>query len=98
MAGFGARYEVAQGTHDPLRVRALALKVGEAETPLLLLAFDLLGLSQALVSGIKARISGEYGVTPERILLAATHTHAGPATLDHELLGNSDTDYLASLP
>ena len=98
MAGFGARYEVAQGTHDPLRVRALALKIGEAETPLLLLAFDLLGLSQALVSGIKARISGEYGVTPERILLAATHTHAGPATLDHELLGNSDKDYLARLP
>ncbi|HEX2910714.1 MAG TPA: neutral/alkaline non-lysosomal ceramidase N-terminal domain-containing protein [Chloroflexia bacterium] len=99
MTGFSARTEPATGVHDHLYVRSFYLKGATGpESSLLLLTFDLIGLSQALVKQVKEQIQEHFGVPGGRILLACSHTHGGPATLDHEFLGKHDINYLSSIP
>src|SRR4051812_7006819 len=84
MSGFSARYQPSEGTHDPLRVRAIALEDGLAGQPLLLLAFDLVGVSKSLMGAIRRRLHERYNLEAGRIILAATHTHSGPVVNDDE--------------
>ncbi len=99
MTGFSARTAPATGTHDPLFVRSFYLK-GQTgpETGLLLLTLDFIGLSQVLILQIKQLVEERFKIPAERVLLACSHTHGGPATLDHEFLGKHDTTYLATFP
>lgn len=84
MAGFAARIKPAEGTHDPLRVRAIALEDGQAGQPLLLLAFDLVSVPKTLVAAIRRNLNERYNLDAGRIILAATHTHSGPVVHDDE--------------
>lgn len=84
MAGFAARYQPSQGTHDPLRVRAVALEDGQAGQALLLLAFDLVSVSKTLTAAIRKRLNEQFEIDTGRIILAATHTHSGPVVNDDE--------------
>jgi hypothetical protein len=99
MSGFSARTEAATGTHDPLIARVIYLEEpGGPEDSLLLVTFDLIGMSQALVNAIKQRVRERFGVPGERVILACSHTHGGPSTLDNGLLGKHDDTYLGSIP
>jgi hypothetical protein len=99
MTGFSARTEAATGTHDPLFARVLYIEGEDGSgSALLLVTFDLIGLSQALVGRIKQLIQESFKIPAERVLLACSHTHGGPATLDHEFLGRPDQAYLSSIP
>jgi hypothetical protein len=71
--GFNKR---ARGRLDDLWARALYLDSGPEA--LVLVSVDLIGLSLPRVERIRARVSRQH---PERILIAATHNHAGPDTL-----------------
>ncbi|HEX2910709.1 MAG TPA: neutral/alkaline non-lysosomal ceramidase N-terminal domain-containing protein [Chloroflexia bacterium] len=97
MAGFAARYQPAEGTHDPLRVRALALETGTSSQPLLMLVFDLVGLSQPLVEALRKSLVASYEIDQGRIILSATHTHSGPAILDRGEIGQAEQAYLTEL-
>jgi neutral ceramidase len=73
--GFSAN--MAEGVHDPLYARALVLDDGA--TQLALVVVDNLGLAREVGDEARAIIAERCGVLPERVLLAATHTHSAPS-------------------
>lgn len=81
LGGFGPRHPT--GVHDPLTVRTLALRIDEALFTLT--AVDALGLStgriQAIRAGAHHRLQGRPGLSPERMIVASTHTHQAPDTI-----------------
>ncbi|MBI4876896.1 MAG: neutral/alkaline non-lysosomal ceramidase N-terminal domain-containing protein [Acidobacteria bacterium] len=78
MAGYASRAEGHKTVHDPLFVRALVLEDGA--TSAAIVSLDLIFAPENLWSRITARVEREAGIPPHMVLLAATHTHAGPTT------------------
>src|SRR5690606_22949423 len=87
MAGFAARTQPATGAHDPLTVRALV--VGDTA----ILVADVIGLDEETSARIRARAA----LPGEAIVVAALHTHGGPAVNRRGLGGPLDPTYLARL-
>jgi neutral ceramidase len=85
MGGFATRALPALAVHDPLWVRALVLDDGERRAALA--ALDVLGLSSELVAQVREKAASAVGIPPDGLLLAATHTHSGPAWVE-----KSDSD------
>jgi neutral ceramidase len=77
MGGYAARAGTATGTLDGLTCRAVAFADGEACVVLVIL--DLLCLSEPWAGTLRRRIAACAHCPPAHVLLAATHTHAGPA-------------------
>ena len=69
----------ARGVHDPLRARALVV-ANAAGARVALLTLDLCMLNRAQARMMREHIGAHSGISPENILIAATHTHGGPAT------------------
>ncbi len=76
MMGYGSRTEGARQVHDDLFVNAVAFRA--AEETAALLAYDLCFFDLPLVAGIKSAIEDRTGLSADRVLLNASHTHAGP--------------------
>ena len=70
----------ARGTHDPLRARALVASNGAGEG-VALLTLDLCMLNRAQARMMRKHIAAHTALLPENILIAASHTHAGPAAV-----------------
>jgi hypothetical protein len=68
----------ARGTHDPLRARALVV-ANAAGARAALLTLDLCMLDRAHARMLREHIGANSTISPENILIAATHTHGGPA-------------------
>ncbi len=77
MGGYIERAGPATGTHDQLSAKAAVFRRG-GETAVLL-AIDLLCVSRAWTQKLRAAVSRRIGAPHENILIAATHTHSGPA-------------------
>ena len=71
----------AKGVHSRLFADAIVLE-GNNKEPLVMASFDLIGLDDSIVSQIKEGVKKTTGIPPNNIILTATHTHSGPATLD----------------
>jgi len=80
MSGYRLRREPAAGTHDDLQVRCAVLDGGRST--LAMVSLDLIGLEYGHAAAIKHRIAERCGLQPEQVLLACTHTHSGPDTLN----------------
>jgi neutral ceramidase len=78
LAGFGARKEGARGVHDDLHARALVL--GEGEQRIALVICDLCEVDVPFVAEVRRRVETAAGIPSEHVMVAATHTHAAPAT------------------
>lgn len=94
LAGFG-HGRIATGTHDDLYARCLAL---QAEgRPLVLCSVDLIGLFYDDVVTIRRHLQRLAGPGPF-LIVASTHTHAGPDTLGlygpKPLISGIDPHYL----
>jgi hypothetical protein len=76
MGGYAARIDVATGVLDPLSCRAVTLQGSGA--PLVLVALDLIHVAAPWASDLRRRVAGALATEPERVLVAATHTHSGP--------------------
>jgi hypothetical protein len=74
--GFSAN--AATSAHDPLFSRALVLE--KDASALALVVVDNLGLAPDTVERAKKSASQRCGIAPERMLVASTHTHTGPAS------------------
>lgn len=85
LEGYGAREGVSRGVHDPLVAQLLLLK--SDETQVALICLDLLGVGSAFTHRVRDGIEEATGVPREGILLACSHTHAGPAGYIDELPG-----------
>ena len=68
----------ALGVHDPVGARAVVLRP-EGAPPLAIVRIDAIGSTSELHQAICERVAA-LGYPPERVLLAATHTHAGPGS------------------
>lgn len=91
-SGFIARSGAAEGVHDPLYARVLALADGTAET--LLITLDLIGCDAELTARIREKVAHTTGVPHAAIAVTATHTHGAPAVLRRGDLGVVDSDFL----
>lgn len=76
MAGYIARQEASTGVRDPLAVHCLALCQGR--TRLLLVCVDWLLVSAELAERWRGRLAARFGLSRSGVIIAATHTHAGP--------------------
>jgi hypothetical protein len=77
LAGFDNNRS-AQGIHDDLWVRVLAISDGQRQ--FVLAACDLIGLFRSDVLAIKAALE-EAGYTLDALVVCCSHTHSGPDTL-----------------
>src|SRR5690242_20337764 len=76
-----AASDVAQGVHRPLLATALTLQVSADRPPLALVALDLGWWRDRDDEAIVRRgVLGALGLPEERLILALSHTHAGPCT------------------
>ena len=92
---------LSSGVHDPLLASALYLSDGRAG--LFFLSADVIFVSKALTARVRARIGQATSLPGGGILVAATHTHSGPVTVDHPsnaadpVVPKADPAYLAQL-
>ncbi|MFH1530759.1 MAG: hypothetical protein ABIK09_08530 [Pseudomonadota bacterium] len=75
MAGFAPNRK-ATGVLHPLEASVLYLRRGDEAVALV--TTDLIGLLRPDVEAIRARVTA---LPPERVMICATHTHAGPDTI-----------------
>ncbi len=97
MSGYGSeRY--AQGTHAPLLTQAIVLRDTDARTAILITA-DIAGFERVMTEAIRRDIARKHKVPAENIILAASHTHWGPATQFHATFaaGGPNVWYMAFL-
>ncbi len=79
LTGFSAREGVSTGVHDDLYVRSLAIEsAGRAAA---LVSVEVLALDGDFVGMVKHAIERRSGIPEANILIACTHTHAGPVTV-----------------
>ena len=67
------------GVLDRIHVRALVLDDGR--TRVALVSVDVIGIETGLWREVAGRVEAETGITAERLLLFASHTHSVPAQL-----------------
>jgi hypothetical protein len=80
---------------DDLKARAVFLRAGDRS--LLLVSCDVIGFTVDDADDIRAEIAAAVGRPRSAILLAATHTHCGPATQPMPGLGDVDIAYMGRL-
>lgn len=80
LAGYANRTTPARDVVDDLFLKVLALEDAAGGRSLLITA-DLIGFRADFTEPVCARIVAATGVPRERILLNASHTHAGPAVM-----------------
>ena len=85
--GYEPRHALFQGVHDPLYARAVALDDGA--TQVIIIAADSIGYSNAILgpgrnftAEVRQRIQARTGVPAAHIMLATTHAHSTPETID----------------
>lgn len=84
MAGYAGRTgtatpETATGVHDDLYARALVLSAGDVTVGLIVV--DVLLLAGDFVEEARDAVSAATGLDGKHIIVATTHTHAGPGGL-----------------
>jgi neutral ceramidase len=77
MAGFGSREGGTVGTLRPLEANALYVACGQVGA--VVLTLDLLSVDRAWVKALRQGLWQRLGIHPECVLVAASHTHSGPA-------------------
>ncbi len=81
MSGFG-RERYAQGALAPLLTQVVVLRDQEGHTGVLIAA-DILDFDRVMVEAIRRAIGHRHDIPAESIMLAASHTHWGPAVRFH---------------
>jgi hypothetical protein len=80
LAGYGSRKgRGSTGIHDRLYTRALAL--GDGRETVILLANDLLAITDDLRTAVYQKIDREIALKPSSLMVSASHTHSGPGAL-----------------
>ena len=77
MSGYAARTKPAEGTEIDLFTKAAVLE-DAAGKKLLLVSLDLVGIDREFSLRIRDRLTKEFGIPRERVVLACSHTHCGP--------------------
>jgi hypothetical protein len=92
--GYVPRQAYFEGMHDPLYARAVVVDDGERCVAILVvdsigLARTILGPGRDFIAEVRHRIESRSGLSPDHVLISATHAHSTPETggfrrlLDH---------------
>ncbi len=76
MGGYGMRRQKSEGVLDELKCTAILLEIN-SET-VVMCDVEILMITPEIVTAVKEQLEFEFGVYPERVTIATTHTHAGP--------------------
>src|SRR5438067_998983 len=77
LAGFAARTEPAKGKISDLRASALALE-DDSGGRLVIASMDIIAITKLVADPVIEQVRAATGLTSDRLILAATHTHYGP--------------------
>jgi neutral ceramidase len=77
LAGYDARTKPSEGVLQDIHAKALALQDDSGATTVLV-TLDLVGVRPSITDGIVKRASQRLGISRERLLLNASHTHSAP--------------------
>ena len=91
----GWAFGPSRGVLHPLGGHALFLDNGSVK--MMLISADLIGFDTPYADAICSAIAGACGIGVESVMLAATHTHSGPATCFLRNWGERDPAYLEAL-
>ncbi len=97
LTGYILRDRPCEGVHDHLYAKAVVLKDLDTEDATAIISADLLGLSKESVDRIRNEASQKTGIKPQNMIIACTHTHSAPATVNLRKLGEVDADYLKNV-
>lgn len=84
LGGYGLLTErgAADGVHDPIYVRSMAIAVddgsGSNDAAAVFAIVDTVGFGNQWTRAIRADAAEATGLSPEQIVIGATHTHSGP--------------------
>ena len=85
--GYVPRQAYFEGVHDPLHARALVVSDGRKEVAVI--AVDAIGFSDRILGPGRSfraeflrAVEARTGIGPEQVMLAASHAHSTPETLD----------------
>ncbi len=98
LAGYGQQ-RASESVLDELELRAFWFQEEATGQAACLITADLLGFSDTLTPAIRNELAERFGIRPEAILLAASHTHSGPQTCENAARagGPPDPDYIRQL-
>ncbi len=98
MDGYALRTSPSKGIHDELYARALYVEHGDEAIAMVVL--DLLYITQDLLVRIRRAVKELLGISMERVIVSATHTHSGPSIVGfHSVLRHIDYGwYMDALP
>jgi hypothetical protein len=85
MGGYGDRKGTSIGVHDPLWGQVLLLDDGKTQVGLI--GLDLIAVDAACVDDLRAEIENKTGLPGAHFMIAATHTHSGPADTRLDVVG-----------
>ncbi len=86
----------SQGVHDPLFARALVIANSEDRAEAFaIVSVDVCGLDTEQSKAARAATEARTGIPASQIMIAATHTHSGPATLG--FFNPSESEYVQEL-
>lgn len=95
MGGYAARKEPSAGIVHDLNAKVLVIRDEQGEQ-LIIVTLDLLGITKELRIAVEERVLAQ-GVSPNSLLLNASHTHCGPELRDARILRYGiDATYAAS--
>ena len=77
LAGYGNRTDSSTAVHDPLYAQVLYLR-DVRQTEVALISLDLVGIDREFTSQVRLAIEAKTLIPKENIMVACTHTHAGP--------------------
>ncbi len=95
LSGYVLRQQPSTGVLDDLWARALYF--AHEDERLLWLHGDLLGFDRDWALRLRETVAREAGLALRQVLLTATHSHAGPATVALRECGRPDAAYLREL-
>jgi hypothetical protein len=67
----------SRGIHTPLLSRAVVIR--SASSSVAIISSDVLTIPEAMVREIRRQVGRNCGISPDSLMVAATHTHSGPA-------------------
>ena len=83
MSGYAARNKPSEGKIHDLRAKALAIE-DDNDTRLVIVTVDLLGISRPLRDRLEKKVKQRYNLSPEFLMLNASHTHCGPVVKERK--------------
>lgn len=97
LTGYILRDRPCEGIHDHLYAKAVVLKDLDTEDAAAVISADLLGFSKESVDRIRNEASQKTGIEPRNMIIACTHTHSAPATVNLRKVGVVDVNYLKNV-